>query len=135
MDRFRVVHSCIWFTVGYILRKRMVFYAWDLHTDAGVVLPPASEFVWLDGCICSLLFDFQVQWNGGSGNWTLSLVVARIGKFVRCTLYCTRGYLYGVGYTVVVLDTGFHISECHVCFQGEPLRCDVSTTKATREQI
>ena len=43
--------------------------------------------------------------------------------------------LYEAGYTVVLFDTGFRISECHVCrFQAGALCDEICTTKATREQ-
>ena len=42
--------------------------------------------------------------------------------------------LYGVGYIVVVVDTSFRISECHVYFQARMLHYDACMMQATREQ-
>ena len=67
--------------------------------------------------------------DGGSGNSTFFLVVPRTDGLLCCTLCCIRGYSYGASYSVVLFDTGFHISECHIYFQARPLRCDVCRHK------
>ena len=91
VDIRHVAWIALWFTLGYsrckIYCSTCGIYIWD----RGAILPPASEFVWLNGCICGLVPNSLGAVNGHSWNWTLFLFMARIGKLVSSTLCYTGG--------------------------------------------
>lgn len=104
--------------------------------DAEAVSPSTSEFVRLSSRICDQVSDTHF---GCSGQRPRELDgVPSHGKNGHSgVLYFTLSWrlLYGAGYTVIVLDTGFSISDCHVYqFQAGNLRYHVFMMQATRKQ-
>ena len=101
-----------------------------------MVLPPASESVWLNSCICDLVSKALGVVDEGSGNWTWVLSHSENGR--NGVLYFALQWrlLYRVSYIVVVFDAGFLISECHVYhFQAGMLCSDVSARQATHKHF